>query len=180
MPRTTPPLLPWSAALALVVSSLPAPADAKLGESQDETILRYGKRAKPGLILGSLLRGAPEHVYHYKGWLIRAAFVDGKVARQSFQKMGPNAGKISDHEIEAILEPEGGLVAWQAVRQADATALAMPMLATKRWRRATDGATATLLPPGLQFVVESPAAGEFERRTKAEKEDSEKKAVPKF
>lgn len=164
----------------VAVACLTDQAQAKLGESQDETILRYGKRAGRSLSSEPLLPGALEHEYHYKGWLIRVAFVDGKVVRQSFQKMGSNSGAIVDIELEAILEPEGGKSIWQPVPEPSAGSPAESESAGKRWLRAADGATATLLNAGLTFVVESPAAAEFERQKKAEREEGAKKALPKF
>lgn len=164
----------------VVLACLADPVKAKLGESQDETILRYGKRAGRSLSTEPLLPGALEHEYHYKGWLIRVAFVDGKVVRQSFQKMGSNSGAIVDIELEAILEPEGGKSTWQAVPEPEAGSTAGSEAAAKRWLRAADNATATLLNAGLTFVVESPAAAEFERKMKAERDEGAKKALPKF
>jgi hypothetical protein len=107
--------------LALLATA--AAAFARLGETEAQSIARYGPQDN-GLIRAGeppLLRGARELAFSQPGWRIRAAFADGVTVAIEYQKLGDalDGRRISPEDIKAILEAEKGRGIWR-VAGADA------------------------------------------------------------
>jgi hypothetical protein len=145
------------------------PAYARLGETEAQSQARYGA-PDPGLIGANeapLLEGAKELAYNYQGWRVRAAFIDGVAVRVEYAKI-PDAGglkKLTDAEVQAVLEAEKGAFSWREVKPRLGNA-GLNALKTafdgKTWER-NDRAAAKLVFE-LKLVVETHEAEAIAKR----------------
>ena len=172
----------------LCVLLLATSSEARIGETSIQFADRYGRPRdtaadKPPNAVFALVEGAIHHTYEYKGWKIRAAFlqIDGPAVRMDFSKLpnGQNA-RIQDYELEAIRTantPAG--TTWKQIlcNNPDSPngplaklgeAYFASMLGEKMWRR-TDGAILWLR--STVFVrLELPAARQHEEQLKIRKD----------
>lgn len=181
--------------LLLILSS--TAAVGRIGETPLQFVARYGppKDTSSSKIADKnfpLLEGAIHHTYEYKGWKIRAAFlqIDGPAVRMEFMKL-PQPGAsptIKDYELEAIMTgntPAGMTWVPTAYDSSDSPnqGLAKAMeqfvaVGQKMWKR-SDGAILWLR-SDLAVRLELPAAREYEARLKAAKEQIARTSVPQF
>ena len=92
-------------------------AEARLGETEGQSQLRYGQSRDDltGPADKPLMPGALERAYEYQGWRVRAAFVGGACVRIEYIHI-PQDGlpqKISDAELAAILDAEKAKFSWR-------------------------------------------------------------------
>ena len=179
-----------AAGLLLLACALTTPAFARLGDTRDQALQRYGapKQTEPPKYGAPLLEGAKELTFEYKGWRIRCALLmatDGVsyVVREEYSKLlKPNVSlQVSEDERKAILEGEGGLANW-AGQKPGLQLLPKPVcgLIGTSWVRAADSAVAVLALGGAPFRFELPQASKYEQEMKAIKAQQTKAAVPTF
>jgi hypothetical protein len=102
--------------LLLGVAAL-VPAQARLGENEAQSKARYGEPNAD--LIGAndkpLIPGATELAYHFEGWRIRAAFVNGVTHRIEYVKIPVNGQvqPLTDSEIEAVLTAEKDKYRWR-------------------------------------------------------------------
>jgi hypothetical protein len=181
--------------LFLILSS--AAVFGRIGETPLQFVARYGspKDTSSSKIADKnfpLLEGAIHHTYEYKGWKIRAAFlqIDGPAVRMEFAKL-PQPGAtptIKDYELEAIITGNTpaattwALIAYENPDSPDqGLAKAMEQFVAvgqKMWKR-SDGAILWLR-SDLVVRLELPAAREHEAKLKADKEQKARASVPQF
>jgi hypothetical protein len=165
-------------------------AQARLGETEAEAQKRYGPPQTNEVIqaLPPLLPGAVEHAYLYDGWLVRAAYLEGRTEMISYQHSTGRA--IGETEVTTILEAERGERIWKDPlkkerREKDSlTTLATAVMEATQgrvWERG-DRARACLQPDARVLLFETRKAvlhaQKFERGTKPAK--SEPPAKSKF
>ena len=182
--------------LILLACLIASPAFARLGDTLDQAIDRYGmpKTQKPQPWLAPLLEGAKEHVFEYQGWKIRCSMLlatDGVsyVVREEYTKILKPGGslQITDYERAAILDGEGGSAGWSAKKVGELSANPVKLMqnqlahtfAGQTWTRA-DGAVAVLGLGLTPFRLDLPQAFQHEQAVKAAKDQKAKAAVPKF
>jgi len=169
--------------LVFTLGALLPSLHARLGETEFECNDRYGDGQDDHMKASfPLMEGARHREFHYQGWLIRIAFVDGHAVREEYMKSGSKDGPlIKDDELKAILEGEKGTGTWKMKpAEMSLAGLLLPSTAqAKTWMR-SDGALAILRPGGSIVRVETKDVEPLDKRIKAEKEEGRKKAVPKF
>ncbi len=172
---------------------LPVIAQARIGETSLQFVDRYGppKDSQLTKIMDKsspLLKGAIHHTYQYRGWKIRAAFLqlDGPAVRMDFQKIP--AAVIQDYELQAIMSanaPAG--MSWQRIAYDNPdspnqglTKAAEGLFAVgqKMWRR-NDGAILWLRSHSI-VRLELPIARQHEAQLKSAKEQKARASVPQF
>jgi hypothetical protein len=180
---------------SLILSS--TAAFARIGETPLQFVARYGppKDTSSSKIADKnfpLLEGAIHHTYEYKGWKIRAAFLqlDGPAVRMEFAKL-PQPGAsptIKDYELEAIMAGNTAAgMRWTPIAYDNPDSpnqgLAKAMeqfvaVGQKMWKRSDEA----ILWLRSDFVVrlELPAAGEHEAKLKAAREQIARASVPQF
>jgi hypothetical protein len=180
--------------VVLIFSS--ATASARLGETADQFAARYGaQKESPGLDKNfPLLKEAIHRTYEYKGWRIRAAFLEpnGHAVRMEYSKsfkagVGPT---IQDYELQAIMTANTLTgTTWKQISYNNPDSLNKGLskifegyfagaLGEKMWQR-SDGAILWLRSK-LIVRLELPAAHEYEAKLKAEKEEKARASVPQF
>ena len=152
--------------------AMPA-AEARLGETEGQSQLRYGQSRDDltGPNDKPLMPGAVEKAYEYQGWRVRAAFAGGGCVRIEYVHI-PQDGlpqKITDAEIAAILDAEKSKFSWReekATKQpgaaGDIEKAIKGALNVRKWQR-SDHAIAELA-LGLVIKLESHDAQEIARR----------------
>jgi hypothetical protein len=145
------------------------PAQARLGETEAQSQARYGQPDTNliGANEAPLLEGTKELAYSYQGWRVRAAFVDGVAVRVEYAKI-PDAGglkKLTDAEVQAVLEAEKGAFSWREVKPRMGNA-GLNALKTafdgKSWERSDHAAAKLVL--DLKLVVETHEAETIAKR----------------
>lgn len=175
--------------VALLISSVLAlvSAHARLGENESQSKARYGE-PNAGLIGANdkpLIPGATELAYHFQGWRVRAAFVNGVTHRIEYVKI-PENGQVkplTDAEIEAVLEAEKDKYRWREEKPRtgyQALNELKEVFEGRRWER-SDHADATLKMK-LLFVLQSKDAEKLEKQLAktAAKATPAPGKVPKF
>ena len=173
---------------------------ARLGETPIQCADRYGSPKRDSLTqanekMSPMLPGTIQHTYEYKGWRIRAAFLelDGPAIRVEYQKIPPSGinPSLEDYEFEAVLKgetPDG--MKWRSTTYYNPNSpntglskviegAAASALRSQTWQR-SDGAIAQLQPGGFVIRLESPAAREYEKQLKIKKEQKARGSVPQF
>ncbi|PYL64580.1 MAG: hypothetical protein DMF25_06580 [Verrucomicrobia bacterium] len=184
----------WIAAVAFCAANR---SDARVGETSLQFVDRYGApkdtpSSKSMDKNSPLLEGAIHHVYEYRGWKIRAAFLqlDGPAVRVEYSKT-PVAGAnpfVRDYELQAIMTantPAG--MTWTQIAYDNSDSLnkgiakaveASVSVGQKMWRR-TDGAI--LWSRGDIIIrLDLPPAREYEQQLKIQKEQKARASVPQF
>lgn len=162
----------FPALLLLIAIALPH-AEARLGETEGQSQLRYGQARDDltGPADKPLMPGALERAYEYQGWRVRAAFAGGVCVRIEYVHIMQDAlpQKISDAEIVAILDAEKSKFSWReekATKQpgaaGDIEKAIKGALNVRKWQR-SDHAIAELA-LGLVIKVEARDAKEIEHK----------------
>ena len=182
-------MLRISAIAVVALSLFGSSALARLGENEIECADRYGGTYPDSLAKNyPLIPGAQHREYHYKGWIIRCAFVDGVVAREEYRKVFADgvSPTIADFELAAILEAESNGKPWTERGkfstlnpQEQFRRMAMEVAGEKVWLR-PDGSLAILRPGKLFLRFETPTAEIAEAKYKKQQEEKQRAAVPKF
>ncbi len=182
----------WFAAVAFCVANR---SDARVGETSLQFVDRYGPpkdtpSSKSMDNNSPLIEGAIHHTYQYKGWKIRAAFLqlDGPAVRMDYSKLGVNP-QIPDYELQAIFAantPAGMTWTRMAFDNLDSpnksfakTAEPFVSVGERMWRR-TDGAILWSRGDLMLIRLELPAAREYEEQLKIRKEQQARASVPQF
>lgn len=91
---------------------------ARLGENATQSEQRYGK-AEDGKASNSFppVPSMDEKTYHYQGWIIKAAYLNGIIVAQRYSKRPGYEGGIAlrDDEIGTILQSEDQGGVWTPV-----------------------------------------------------------------
>jgi len=175
---------------------LPTVIQARIGESVTQLADRYGMpkdtvSTKTADKMSPLIEGAIHYTYEFRGWKIRAAFLqlDGPCVRADYQKIFRAGTKpqIQDYELAAITlanTPDG--MSWKQIPYSNpdlsanpvSQALAVAVTGQKMWQR-SDGA---ILWSRSSLVVrlELPVARQYEAEQKANKDQRERASVPSF
>jgi hypothetical protein len=182
--------------LFLLTTFLCTTAFARIGETTLQFVARYGapKDTAASKINDRnfpLIEGAIHHTYEYKGWKIRAAFLqlDGPAVRVEYSKLGPNP-QVKDYELQAIMTgntPVG--MCWKQIACDDpnspnkgvSKALESYLAESagqQTWQR-SDGAILCLR-SNLIVRLELPSAREYEAKLKTEEEQKARASVPRF
>jgi hypothetical protein len=160
------PAGPFVIAVAFILS---VSAQARLGETEAQSDVRYGP-SKPELIGAGekpLLEGAKEAAYLFEGWRIRVAFLKDAAVRLEYLHVSDGSGpkKITDKEIETILDAEKGRFSWRE-EKARTGSKELNVLKTifegRRWER-SDHAQARLAGDML-LTVQSREVDDYEKR----------------
>jgi hypothetical protein len=136
---------------------------ARLGESEADAAKRYGppQTNETTLAMPPLLPGAVEHAYFYEGWLVRAAYLEGRTEKISYQHGTGRA--LAEAEVTTLLDAERGERTWKdAARKERREKDPLTVLTTavresvegRVWERG-DRARACLRPDGCVLVFES-------------------------
>jgi hypothetical protein len=180
--------------LALITS-----ADARIGETPIQFADRYGRPKDTNLTAitdksSPLVEGAVHHTYEYRGWRIRAAFLqlDGPAVRMDFQKTSaaPAGIVIRDDELQAIASantPAG--MSWKPIMYDNPNSpnkgiakafegMLAGAAGDKMWQR-SDGALLSLR-SSMTVRLELPAARQREEQLKRAKEEKARASVPSF
>jgi len=128
--------------------------------------------------------------YRYQGLLIKVAFLNGKVVRQTYQRETIVNGTydLSDSEVAAILSAESGGGEWKRIspfkpQGANIAVQAIGLLAFSSvmptWERSTDKATAQCTGHS-RITLDTPEAKAAEAAYEAARKSGVGRAVPKF
>ncbi len=165
-----------------------AAAEARLGETEGQSQLRYGQAREDltGPADQPLMPGAVEKAYEYQGWRVRAAFAGGVCVRIEYVHLPQDgvAQKISDAEITAILDAEKSKFSWheeKATKQpgaaGDIEKAIKGALNVRKWQRSDHAMAEIAL--GLVIKLESRDAQEIAKKlAKLAKEKSAPGAKP--
>jgi len=98
---------PMKTVIALIFAAITLPASARIGETLDRCIARYGpvRRVEKGGF----------QVFHKSGFEIGVSFRDGKAVALGIvkqRKPGERAAEITGEEIKTVLAANGGSVEW--------------------------------------------------------------------
>ena len=160
---------------------------ARLGETEDQSQLRYGeplKKTEDVFRYQPIRDGAVNRTYKFQSWWVRAAYVEGRTVRIAYMKMSKPDGNpsIQDDELQAVLASEAVVGTWQARSNPvihPAQFLAKTVVHLPTWVD-TNGNTARLDATRLQLVLESPAAADFTAARDVEEELHRKSNTAKF
>ncbi len=164
---------------------------ARLGDTERDCFMRYSSAVQLkqfGLPPEPLIKGAKHLTYHYQGWKIRVALVNGKVEAQHYQKIVPHptGSKIQEAELLAMLEAEKAQHIWErqvilpdSALNFGASIMQLTSLGQKIWKR-SDGAVASLLPGQLELMFFSKSAMDIARQENKATEEKKKNLIPKF
>jgi hypothetical protein len=160
---------------------------ARLGETEQQSIKRYGKpvKNKADTVL-PLLKNAVNRTYEYQGWRIRAAFLNDHAVRIAYSKLTKpgQSSVINKDEMKAILTAEAHGGEWKQgknffgfTREAIAKSLSQR---GKLWWTHSKGLKARMKTGNLVMFVESPEAEIWEQAIENEKKVKQKESIPKF
>ena len=177
----------WKVALGiLILCAATDRASARLGETELQCSLRYGKKTMAALDKSMpILEGGVTETFSYQGWTIRIAFVNGIAVREELMKakIDPANPYVKDYELEAILagESEGGTWSDHG-RKLEGThiTLAYPSVLYGKTFDRTDGAIGMLRPGGMIVRFDAANVKDLQEQWKKEKDQARKAAVPKF
>jgi hypothetical protein len=142
---------------------LPAIAFARLGETEEQLIARFGQ---PGLRAKEMIFAQGKNRefgvklgFRQDDWTIECAIIDGRSSRESYQKRG----EWTDDHMRTVLNANGQGSKWTEISKPDVRKY------LREWRR-EDGGTAVWRTTGM--TVEHPAyaraRGLAEAKAKAE------------
>jgi hypothetical protein len=83
----------------------PSVSLARLGETKQQDIARYGNPVKDQDRFSPILKNANTSTYNFQGWKVRTGYLEGLAVRISYSKL-PQPGyspRLAEDEIAAIL-----------------------------------------------------------------------------
>lgn len=171
--------------LLLLCLLAPLIAHTRLGENEAQAKARYGS-PNPELIGEKetpLLTGAKELAYHFEGWRIRAAYVNGITHRIEYVKIeGGKPKAMTEEEVQAALAAEAGRFKWREEKPRtgyDALNKLQTAFEGRKWER-SDHAHATLK-ANVVLTLDSRDADKLEKKAaKASGRGAPAPATPKF
>jgi hypothetical protein len=102
-------------AFALIASALMvASADARVGETFDELVKRFGPTSKP--LTTSF--GVDDWVFNFKDWVIHVRLLNGRSAWEQYYIAGPSR-EFSQTDVDAVLGANSRGKQWKAVTEYD-------------------------------------------------------------
>ncbi len=172
--------------LALLLSS--ATSQAQLGETEQESIKRYGNVTPdpPPNISELLLPNAINRTYLYQGWRIQTSFLNNHTVRIRYSKLPKkNVSQVlHKDEIATILKVEAHGGNWKKIAK---KSFLIPHTQTNvRWQRAqtrfvnTNGCRAYLTAGYMNLYVDAPEAVLWEETTAADQAQQQKENIPSF
>lgn len=176
--------------LFLVCLSFPTVTFARLGDTVDVSEKRYGKPIiNPADKVNPVMKNVRNESYSYKGWRIRAAYINDHVVRiQYVRESKPDISPLlQDYEIQAILKAEAHGGTWEKMRKKSLVEEAIFKTnhpnknfvhAKASWKN-TNGCIA-YTPIGILLYVESPDASRWESAMANAKVEKSKQDVPEF
>lgn len=176
--------------LCFCIVSLFVAADvgmARLGESAAESVKRYGPLVIEGFVqMIPLHEDALEMRYHYRGWRIRAAYVEDSTIIIFYSKLAPgnsSEGILADDEIEAILRAESQGNAWQKVARGTKLTTSKKYQtifdsATRLWKNPNGSVAWTSSNFGISLISSEGLAFDLDQLKL--KEEKRKKNIPEF
>ena len=175
--------------IGLLFAAAAAPrAQARLGENEAQSKARYGE-PNAGLIGANdkpLIPGATELAYHFEGWRVRVALVNGVTHRIEYVKI-PENGQVkplTDAEVEAVLDAEKDKFRWREEKPRTGHQVLNELKEVfegRRWER-SDHADA-VLKMKILLLVQSKDAEKLEKqltKTTSKATPAPGSAVPKF
>lgn len=147
-------------------------ATARLGETEAQSQQRYGAPLKKGedfMPSQPVLHGAVNLTYKYRGWWVRAAFVEGRAVRLTYTKVDNKKvdPAIEADELKSILEGEVAQGRWheKTVAASDADVSQDGLRVRSQEFVNTNGNRARIEVGHTVVTVEAPAAAVAELRT---------------
>ena len=158
--------------------------DARIGDTEFQSSQRYGPFNKNDSndkifpILSEISQSVTR-TFHYKGWLIRAAFFNGRTIRINYSKK--NSQPIQKDEIIAILEGEAQGGDWKDYPKSlnPLTRIQQAVQFRDKWIN-SNGDVAYIQGGGYQLTVDSATVEKLIQRQKENKERERKTSIPKF
>lgn len=164
----------------------PLTLQARLGENEAQAKARYGESV-PELIGPNekpLIPGGKEAAYHFQGWRVRAAYLNGVTHRIEYIKLPENGQTkpITEEELQAVLEAEAGKFKWHEEKPRtgyESLNKLQTAVEGRKWER-TDHALASLK-LNLVLALESRDAEKLEKKAaKTPAKASPPTGTPKF
>ena len=186
-------------ALVLAIVALSG-ASARLGDTEDQAINRYGVPKPVKVKRTPLIWGARELNFEYRGWKIRCALLLASnskeyVVREEYSKIwntevmkAGGSPSIRDYECEAVLKAQSGEgKRWKRKTVGDLSLNPLTTfqnqflhaLSGRIWIR-EDGAIANLPLGSVTVRLELPRAAKYEAEMKAIEDRKARQAVPQF
>ena len=154
----------FSPLLFCLLCSAISPAKARIGETLEQCIARYGNPVRP-------IEERMPVTFQKSGLLIGVVFIDGKAAQIMFFKPDQTDGKLSHlsaDEIKALLDANGAGRAWSV-------SPSRPL--DKAWTTADGELFAVYLTARSTLTIRTKA---FDEASKAKAREDEKKALEGF
>lgn len=159
-------------------------AEARIGDTEFQSSQRYGpnnKNDSNDKVFPLLLEISQSltRTYNYKGWLIRAAFLNGRSIRINYSKK--NSQPIQKDEIIAILEGETQGGEWRDYPKSlnPLTRLQQAVQFRDKWIN-SNADVAYIHGGGYILTVDSFVVEKLIQRQKEMKETNRKASIPKF
>jgi hypothetical protein len=164
----------------------PSIAFARLGETEQQDIARYGVPIKDHDAISPILNNAVTKTYRYQGWKIRAGYLNGHAVKISYSKLSqPNVSpQLKDDEITAVLNAETHGGKWEKLKPASlfsqkGSGDKLFDYAQLRWGN-TNKNIAYIPLGGMILYIETPVAIMWEQSLENQKEVKRKENIPQF
>jgi hypothetical protein len=172
--------------ILLFLIAIPSLALGRLGETEQQTLSRYGELLKNWDYLPPILNKAVTRSYKFQGWAIRVAYLNGHAVRIVYSKLsGPNVSpQLKDDEINAVLNAEVHGGEWKKIQPGTLfgrkeSGNKLFDFAIHRWVN-TNKNIAYIPLAGLSLYVETPIAAMWEQTLENDKEVKRKESIPNF
>jgi hypothetical protein len=170
-----------------IAIGFPSISFARLGETVQQNIARYGNPVKDyNDTVSPILRNADTKPYNFKGWKIRAGYLEGHAVRITYSKLsqGDRSLLLKEDEISAILNAESlegkrKKLPPRSFFNSDKSGNILFDSALIRWIN-TNNSIAYILIGNSTLYVETPAATKWDQSLERQKEIKRKESIPKF
>jgi len=161
----------------LVIMICNTPGMARLQDNILQSRVRYGNPVESlDDLVSPILHGAENKTYHYRGWIIRAAFSGNKTIRIQYEKKTghPGGQAISDTELHGILNNEKGNGTW-TIDHSDRNPYAISLLNLVKppikWIN-SNGCMACLINNRTILILDTPQSQNFKILDRTQKRSS--------